>query len=65
MIALLLSRIAAGVGGFMAGTGVVHGLGTGNPWGFVIGVAGVALLVHGVRQAARLSGAKPRPRRHR
>lgn len=55
MIALLLSRVAAGFGGFMAGTGLVHGVAAGNPWGFVIGIAGAALLVYGIRQAARLA----------
>ncbi len=64
MTALLLSRIAAGFGGFMAGTGFVHGIGAGNPWGFVVGAVGAMLLTMGIRQAARLTGSKQtRPRR--
>jgi len=64
VIALLLSRVAAGLGGFMAGTGLVHGVVAGNPWGFVISAVGAALLIHAIRQAARLSAARSRrPRR--
>jgi amino acid transporter len=62
VIALLLSRVAAGFGGFMAGTGLVHGVVAANPWGFVIGIAGVALLIYGIRQAAHLAGESRRKR---
>ena len=62
MIALLLSRVAAGFGGFMAGTGLVHGVVAVNPLGFVIGIAGVALLIYGIRQAAPLAGESRRKR---
>lgn len=56
LAALLLTRVAAGLGGFIAGTGLVHALLAGNPYGVVLLIAGLALLLYGVRQAAKLSG---------
>ena len=56
LIALLLTRVAAGLGGFIAGTGVVHALLAGNSYGIILLIGGLALLLYGVRQAARLSG---------
>jgi hypothetical protein len=55
VVALLLTRIAAGFGGFMAGTGLIHGIVAGNPWGFALMAFGLAMLVYGIRQAARLA----------
>lgn len=56
-IALVLSRAAAGLGGSLAGMGFVHLVVAGNPWGIALLLPGLALLLLGIRQAARL--AKP------
>lgn len=63
IVALLLTRVAAGFGGFMAGTGLIHGIVAGNPWGFAIMAFGLAMLVYGIGQAARLAaGSAPKRR---
>lgn len=55
LVALLLTRVAAGLGGFIAGTGFVHAVVAGNPYGLLLVVGGLALMFYGVRQAAKLS----------
>ncbi len=55
MLALALTRAAAGLGGALAGMGLVHVVSTGNPWGIVLLAGGLALLLYGVRHAARLA----------
>ena len=56
LVALALTRAAAGFGGALAGMGLVHIVSTGNPWGIVLLGCGLALLLAGVRHAARLAG---------
>lgn len=54
LLALVLSRAAAGLGGALAGIGIVHVLMAGNLWGLPPLIVGLALLLYGIRQAARL-----------
>lgn len=54
LLALLLTRAAAGLGGALAGIGLVHIAVAGNPWGVPLLVIGLAMLVQGIRHAARL-----------
>ncbi|MFB9068069.1 hypothetical protein [Pseudofulvimonas gallinarii] len=56
VLALVLSRAAAGLGGALAGMGLVHLVLAGNPWGLALMVPGLLLFLVGIRQAARLSG---------
>lgn len=55
LIALALTRAAAGFGGALAGMGLVHIVSTGNPWGIGLLAGGLGLLLYGVRHAARLA----------
>jgi len=55
LFALILTRAAAGLGGGLAGIGLVHIVVAGNPWGTPVLVVGLALLLHGIRKAAQLS----------
>lgn len=55
IVALVLTRAAAGLGGALGGIGLVHLVFTGNPWGVPVLVGGVALMLYGIRQAARLA----------
>lgn len=54
IVLLLLTRAAAGLGGALAGIGLVHIALAGNPWGIPVLVVGLALLLLGIREAARL-----------
>lgn len=56
IIALVLSRAAAGLGGALGGMGLVHLVIAGNPWGLALLLPGLALFLFGIRQAARLAG---------
>jgi fatty acid desaturase len=55
IIALVVSRAAAGLGGALAGIGLVHLVIAGNPWGLVLLVVGLGLFLGGIHHAARLS----------
>jgi hypothetical protein len=55
-VALVLSRAAAGLGGALAGMGLVHLVVAGNPWGLALLLPGLALLLGGIHYAARQSG---------
>lgn len=56
IVALVLSRAAAGLGGALAGMGLVHLVIAGNLWGLALLLPGLALFLMGIRQAARLAG---------
>ncbi len=56
LLALALSRAAAGLGGALAGMGLVHVVMAGNPWGLALMLPGLVLFLVGIRQAARLAG---------
>jgi hypothetical protein len=54
LLALLLTRAAAGLGGALAGIGLVHIAVAGNPWGIPLLVIGLVMLLQGIRRAAQL-----------
>jgi hypothetical protein len=54
LLALLLTRAAAGLGGALAGIGLVHIAIAGNPWGIPLLAIGLVMLLQGIRHAARL-----------
>lgn len=55
LIALVLTRAAAGLGGALGGIGLVHLIYTANPWAIPVLLVGIALLLWGVRTAARMA----------
>lgn len=55
ILALVLSRAAAGLGGALAGMGLVHLVIADNPWGLALLLPGLALFLYGIRRAARLA----------
>jgi hypothetical protein len=54
LLALLLTRAAAGLGGALAGIGLVHIAIAGNPWGIPLLAIGLVMLLQGIRHATRL-----------
>lgn len=56
LLALILSRAAAGLGGALCGIGLVHLVMADNPWGAPVLAGGLVLLLHGIYWGARLSG---------
>ncbi len=54
LLALLLTRAAAGLGGALAGIGLVHIAVAGTPWGIPLLVVGLVMLLQGIRHATRL-----------
>lgn len=56
IVARVLSRAAAGLGGALAGMGLVHLVIAANPWGLALLLPGLALFLGGVHHAARLAG---------
>lgn len=55
LVALVLTRAAAGLGGALGGIGLVHLVFTANPWAIPVLVGGVALMLYGIREAARMA----------
>ncbi len=55
LLELALTRAAAGLGGALAGIGLVHVAVAGNPWGIPVLAVGLVLLLHGIRRAAQLA----------
>lgn len=54
LLALVLTRAAAGLGGALAGVGLVHLVLAGNLWGVPVLVVGLWLLWSGIRKAASI-----------
>lgn len=55
LLALLLTRVASGLGGALAGIGLVHVVVAGNPWGIPVLAVGLMMALHGIRRAAQLA----------